>query len=778
MKHILHALVCLFCSAAIPAFTLSAQQPERPQSVGLVLSGGGARGIAHIGVIKALEENGIPVDYITGTSMGSIVGALYACGYTPDEMMAMLKSKAFSYWSTGQIDKNLTYYFSQQGPTPALMTLNLAKSDSASSATSILPSSIINPLPMNFGFLEIFTAYTAQCGSDFNRLFVPFRCIASDVTHKRKVVWAKGSLADAVRTSMNFPIVFHPIEIDGALLYDGGIYENYPIATMRRVFAPDFMIGVDVSSSSGKPSANEGIVDQLETMIIQHGKAEMPRETGISLKLDLERFGLMDFTRAEEIYKVGYDFAIAHMDSIRSRVTSRISPEAVGLRREVFKSQTPPLRFDTVTVTGGTPAQNRLLTSLFRPRKGADTLGIPEVRDAYYRAITPGKLRNFVPSAVYNPSTGLFSLKLKATVKDHFNVGVGGYVSSSTSSMLFFSGAFRTLSFHSFDVQLNGWVGQSYMAAALDAKVSLPTRHPSALKILALGSRHKFYQSDKLFFQDNNPTFVSTDELFARLSYAAAITRTSKFELGVGAGHLIDRYYSDLSTEIATRRRDHSTRNLLQAICRIDRSTLNDVQYPTAGGACRLTLMGVTGRYKYRPAATGSQSISDTKENMSFGQVEFTSQNYWQPARHFAIGVETDILVSSRKLLDSFYASLVEAPSFNPTPSSYTTFDPDFRANSWAALGVVPILKLNDMLQLRTTAYCFMPFRRILANADGTPRKGEWFRNPEFFGEVAGVVNLPFASLSAYGRYTSSPAGRWNFGISFGVFILAPKFLR
>ena len=186
----------------------------------------------------------------------------------------------------------------------------------------------------------------------------------------------------------------------------------------------------------------------------------------------------------------------------------------------------------------------------------------------------------------------------------------------------------------------------------------------------------------------------------------------------------------------------------------------------------------VTGRYKYRPASAGSQSISDTKENMSFGQVEFTSQNYWQPARHFAIGVETDILVSSRKLLDSFYASLVEAPSFNPTPSSYTTFDPDFRANSWAALGVVPIWKLNDMLQLRTTAYCFMPFRRILANADGTPRKGEWFRNPEFFGEVAGVVNLPFASLSAYGRYTSSPAGRWNFGISFGVFILAPKFLR
>ena len=90
----------------------------RPQSVGLVLSGGGAKGIAHVGFIQALEDNDIPIDYIAGTSMGAIVGGLYACGYTPDEMMDLLCSKGFAYWSTGKNDPDLMYYFARQRPSP------------------------------------------------------------------------------------------------------------------------------------------------------------------------------------------------------------------------------------------------------------------------------------------------------------------------------------------------------------------------------------------------------------------------------------------------------------------------------------------------------------------------------------------------------------------------------------------------------------------------------------------------------------------------------------
>ena len=197
------------------------------ESIGLVLSGGGAKGIAHIGVIQALEDNDIPIDYITGTSMGAIIGGLYASGYTPQEMLELIKSDGFANWSTGTINSSLTYYFDQKEPTPAMFHINIESADSSAAKTGILPSSLINPLPMNFAFMELFSPYTAQCAGNFDNLYVPFRCVAADVFHKRKMVMKSGSLGIAIRASMSFPIVYKPQYINGFPIFDGGIYENF-----------------------------------------------------------------------------------------------------------------------------------------------------------------------------------------------------------------------------------------------------------------------------------------------------------------------------------------------------------------------------------------------------------------------------------------------------------------------------------------------------------------------------------------------------------------------
>ena len=123
------------------------------QSVGLVMSGGGAKGIAHIGVIKALEENEIPIDYVTGTSMGAIVGAFYAMGYTTEEMMTVVKSQQFESWSTGTISRDLQFYFRKGDPSPRFASINLGSGDGQKKiSTNFLPSSLINPTPMNYGF--------------------------------------------------------------------------------------------------------------------------------------------------------------------------------------------------------------------------------------------------------------------------------------------------------------------------------------------------------------------------------------------------------------------------------------------------------------------------------------------------------------------------------------------------------------------------------------------------------------------------------------------------
>lgn len=277
MRHLLSLLSLLavaFSASAKNTAPAATDSVADSQSVGLVLSGGGAKGIAHIGVIQALEDNNIPIDYITGTSMGAIVGGLYACGYTPAEMLDVIRSQEFAYWSISTIDPKLTYYFMEPPVTPTILKLNLGGDQSG--LTSLLPSALINPLPMNFAFMELFAPFTAQCEADFNKLFVPFRCVASNVDKKHKTVFSSGQIGDAIRASMTFPLVFHPIEVDGDRLYDGGIYDNFPVDVMDDTFAPDFVFGVDVSAGNSDGD-DSSMIAQLENMIMQHSDYNVPR---------------------------------------------------------------------------------------------------------------------------------------------------------------------------------------------------------------------------------------------------------------------------------------------------------------------------------------------------------------------------------------------------------------------------------------------------------------------------------------------------------------------
>ncbi len=172
--------------AAFAIFFCCLSENLSAQQVGLVLSGGGAKGAAHIGVIKALEENNVPVDYVTGTSIGAIIGSLYSIGYSPDEMLELILSDEFGYWQTGQVENEYMYYFKQPDPTPEIAHFAIDLSDSLQVRTNIIPKSLINPIQMNQAFMSLYAPATAKAGWNFDNLFVPFRCVASDVYGKNR----------------------------------------------------------------------------------------------------------------------------------------------------------------------------------------------------------------------------------------------------------------------------------------------------------------------------------------------------------------------------------------------------------------------------------------------------------------------------------------------------------------------------------------------------------------------------------------------------------------
>jgi NTE family protein len=745
---------------------------SKSQSVGLVLSGGGAKGIAHIGVIKALEDNDIPIDYITGTSMGAIVGGLYASGYTTDEMMQLIKSQDFSYWSTGKIDPKKVYYFARQESTPALFSLPVNLGDSTTRAEE-LPASLINPLPMNFAFMNLFAPYTAQCGGDFNRLFVPFRCVSSDVDAGHKVVLNSGDLGDAIRTSMSFPLVFQPIKVDGKLLYDGGIFDNFPYDVMTTDFAPDFTIGVVVSAAATGPQTS--LMDQIENLVMRKQDYEVPAEKGIKMRINLQQFGLLDFQQADRIYKMGYDKAMEMIDSIKGRVSARVPKLSRTVARRAFKSKTPELRFDSLSVSGGTANQNKYIEYMFKPAH-TDTFGISHVRQSYFRAISPGRLRDLFPQAVYNDTTNMFALNLKATPKDNYNLAIGGYITSATNSFLYASASYKKLSFSSISADIQAWVGQSYMAATLRSAVNLRTVVPSAISFLGVVSRSRYYENEHLFYEDKVPTFIIGYEHFLRLNYELAARERGKFTLSMGFGHVSDSFYrsnSDLNFKLG---RDKTYSNLAQIRGAYNSSTLDDISYPTSGYFYNFVAMGALGKYHYNSA---DLVFSNEAFTTKWAQVEVRTRNYFDISKHFSFGIEGDVMASTRSLLSNYSSALVNAPAYYPTPMSYNTFNPSFRANSFIGVGAVPIYKYNSSLSARLCMHAFMPMRTIMETEEGMARYSNWFAKPKYFGELDLCCSLPFnATLSAYLNYSSSASRNWNVGLSLGVFILAPKYLR
>lgn len=761
-----------YCISIVLAVSLAYSQ-----SVGLVLSGGGAKGIAHIGVIQALEDNDIPIDYITGTSMGAIVGGLYASGYTPQEMLQLLMSKEFANWSTGVINQDLTYYFDKSTPTPAFFTLNFALKDTTKQSSGILPSSFINPIPMNFAFMELFSAYTAQCNRNFNNLYVPFRCIASDVFNKRKLVCSSGDLGDAIRASMSFPIVFKPIYKDGLPLFDGGIYDNFPVDVMRKDFAPEFIIGIDVSSASSKINVNN-LIDQVEAMVIQDHGAVIPDSLGVRMNLNLSSFGLLDFNKAKTIYEIGYNHTIELIDSIKGRINSRISKESRAISRNSFKSKTPKIVFDKVNVTGtNNNIQNEYIEKLFK-HKESTNFDIEEAKISYYHVISSQKIKDLIPTAIYNDSTDKFTLNLKATPKNNYYVGIGGYLTSSTNSMMYLGTRYSTLSLNSFDAGIKVWLGQSYYAGETGAKISLRTSFPSYVGISAVASKQKFYESDMLFYSDELPTFIINYDNHVKLSYAMALGRKAKLDFSIGYGALKDYFYQSNVMDFTSAKQDKATYKLGQIRFAIERNSLNHPLYPTGGSKLALTTSGLTGKYSFSPAPNNDIKIPQESKNLTWGEVELNLESYFPMGNHFVLGTKLNTVASSKKLVDNYTANIVQAPAFCPTPATKNYFNPEFRANSYVAGGIIPLIKISDSFQFRTEFYAFAPFRKIIENNELKAEYGKWFYHLSYMGEASLVYNLSFASFSIYGNYLSYPSKNWNFGVSFGFLFTAPKFLR
>lgn len=769
MRNVLLFLLCILC--CLPSVV-------RAQKVGLVLSGGGAKGMTHIGIIRALEENNIPIDYIAGTSMGAIIGSLYAMGYSPDDMEALLRSPDFKRWYSGEVESQYEYYFKQNRPTPEFASIRFAFGDSLHTKPQIIPTNLVNPIQMNLVFVQLFGQATAACRGNFNNLFVPFRCIASDVYNKQPLVMRKGDLGDAVRASMSFPFVFKPIEINGVLAYDGGIYNNFPTDIMQEDFHPDVIIGSVVAANPSKPKEGD-LMSQLENMIMQKTDYTIPDSAGIVMTFKYDDVSLLDFDRLKELHDIGYNRTMSLMDSIKGRIRRRESAENIRLRRMVYRSSLPQFRFRDIYIEGANAQQQSYIKKEFHG-DDHEIFTYEDLKRGYFRLLADNMISEIIPHAVYDPDSDLYELHLQVKMEKNFFVKIGGSVSTTSSNQMYLGVGYQNLNYYSKEITLDGQLGKIYNNVQLMGRIDLPTRIPTSFRLLGSISTFDYYKKDKLFSKNNLPSFNSKDERFVKLMFSLPFLANKRAEFGFGYGVLKDNYYQSSVIDFGNDRADQSTYRLLGGSIGFYGSTVDSRQYATRGYYEQLIAQVFTGHEWFAPG-TSSASEGQTpidKKRQSWLQISYMKEAYHPLSPHFTLGWMTKSLYSSKNFSGNYTATMMQAGEFTPTPHSQIMYNDAFRANQYISAGIKPIWVFNDMFHLRTELYGFLPIFPIKRNEMNQAYYGKAFSEFQYMGEVSLVCKLKFGAISAYVNHYSSPKNEWNVGLTLGWQLFNYRFIE
>ena len=282
---------------------------KRPK-IGLVLSGGGAKGFAHVGVLKVLEQAGVKIDYIGGTSMGAVVGGLYASGYNAAQLDSIVRVTNFDNLLIDYVPRSSKSFYEKRNDELYALVLPFNKFKIG------VPQSLSKGM-FNYNMFNHLTLH-ARHVRDFNQLPIPFLCIATDIEIGKQVILDKGVLAQALIASSALPSVFSPVILDGKLLVDGGVNNNYPIEEIRKLGA-DIIIGVDVQSGlRDKDQLQDAtkILFQITNLQMIEKMNANSKNTDIYIKPDIKNIGAVSFEKAKEIILRGEEAAFTVYEDI------------------------------------------------------------------------------------------------------------------------------------------------------------------------------------------------------------------------------------------------------------------------------------------------------------------------------------------------------------------------------------------------------------------------------------------------------------------------------
>ena len=736
------------------------------QRVGLVLSGGGAKGLYHIGVIKALEENGIPIDYVSGTSMGAIIAGLYAIGYTPEQMAEIFESNQIKYWMSGKIEDKYIYYFKQRRPNAAMITLRIDFRNPQRIAKLQLPTSLIQSNTLDLAFVEFFSGPSAQCGGDFDKLFVPFRCIATDAAARKEVVYRGGDLGKAIRASMTIPLVFRPIKQDSTLLYDGGIYNNFPWQVLQEDFKPDILIGSKCVEGNSKPK-EDNPMEQILALTMMHTDYDLPSDEDILIDHTFDDVTTLDFSKAAYVIDRGYQDAMAKMPQILERVVRRADTTELDLRRAAYRMSLPKLVFDKYEISGMGKKQTQYMKRILQLDKKLEEqklFDFDQFRSEYFKMLSEGEIEGDFPDVAYNDTTKSFQLDLHLRTKPSLKLMFGGNISSTSMNQAYVGVEYRRLGRNMHTYNFDGYFSALYSSVFVGGRNDFFWKIPFAVDYGFYYNYYNFFKSDfGMLSKHNDLSFAKQGDLHLTAGLSMPTDRFQAFSMRFNIGRENFRYFQSTGHSDDDVM-DQSRFPFLGVKLELARNNLNYLMYPTRGLRQSISAIYVSGLEYYTPG-TFAPTADRVEENRYWFGARFTREQYFRIAKWFSLGYLVDGVITTHPSFSNEYATNISSPAFQPTPHSRRVYLKDFRSKSFIGGGIIPTFEFGPRFYLKNSVYAFLPEDANKSTADVRKRLRYIFNSSLVYQTHIGPISL---TLSKYDATTSH---NWFLTFNFGFML-------
>jgi NTE family protein len=760
MKSLLYVFLFLFLSPPLCA-----------QKVGLVLSGGGGLGLAHIGVLKCLDEYGIKVDYIVGTSAGGLVGGFYAAGYSAKEIEQLVISEEFQQGVSGTIMPKDRFLLGQAEDDASWISVDL-ELDTLFHA--LLNPVLVNDIPLNFGLARHLYLPSMRAGFDFDKLPIPFRCIASDILMQKSVVIKSGQLSDAIRATITVPMFFTPIKVANKYLFDGGIYNNFGVDVMREEFKPDVIIGVNVATTSYADypygEDDELVKNPVKYALIANGDTTQLTANDILILPDVP-YNATKFDRVKEKVKIGYEATKAKIEEIKRKIRKQKDDVQAVSNYKLFTDMRET-NISKFTVTGIDANKSRYVERMFKIKKDHH-LSIAEIRRRYFRLASYPYFQSIYPRFLPDEK-GCYEFNLAVKDKSIFKILGGGNLSTRGISMIYGGVNFNFLRQKLYSVAFNAYAGSFYASIQGKVQINYPYRVP-------------FYVEPQLTY--NNWNYIQASELFIpATSFKTNVQRTDRFlgvNIGLGIGNTTKTIfsvgyisnhddYTNTSTSQSSDTLDVSTLKGLQLRLQWGRSTLNRKQFASIGSAEHVSVMYFNGQEEHFAGNTSVFSRNGTQEYTAYHQwfrIKATTERYIGTGK-YQWGYMLEGVFSNQPTFRNYRSSLINAPAFYPLLDSRTIFLSDFRAFSYVAGGLRNVITLAKRLDLRLEGYVFKPFNKIVEGDKQNPILGNMnFKDYNIALSGALVYHSPLGPASLNLNYYDDVRYKWGFFLNVGLLI-------